>query len=155
MASPLMVGFSIAMLIGIIMIAAGIMRIIWAFQAESFGQGVLKFAVGALTAFFGVMLLARPLFAVGTLTVFLAIYFVVDGIFEIIAAFEVKPDSGWGWLLFGGTISLMLGVMIWRNWPLSGAWAIGILIGINLLFSGITMLTVGSVVRSAAKDAGA
>ena len=153
MASPMMVGFSIAMLIGIIMIAAGIMRIIWAFQADSFGQGVLKFAVGALTVLFGVMLLARPLFAVGTLTVFLAIYFIVDGIFEVIGAFEVKPDSGWGWVLFGGVISLMLGIMIWSEFPLSGVWAVGTLVGIKLLFSGTTLIALGSGARNAAKSA--
>ena len=153
MMAPMLVGFSVAMLIGIILLAAGITRMFWAFKAETFGRGALKFAIGGLTLLSGLVLLARPLFALGTLTVVLALYFIVDGFFEVIGAFQLKPANGWGWVLFGGLISLALGVMIWRQFPLSGAWAIGILVGVKLIFAGIMMVTVGSVVRSAASAA--
>ena len=153
MMAPFMAGMSIAVLVGIILVAAGIARMVWAFSAESFGQGLLKFALGGLTLLCGVLMLARPLFALGSLTLFLAAYFVVDGIFELVAAFRIKPAEGWGWLLFGGIVSLLLGIMIWRQFPVSGTWAIGILVGVKLLFAGMEMLTVGSVVRSAASAA--
>lgn len=150
MMAPLMTGISITVLVGIILVAAGIARMVWAFGAASLGQGLLKFGLGGLTLLCGILMLARPVFALGTLTLFLAAYFVVDGIFEIVASFQLKPDSGWGWLLFGGIVSLALGVMIWREFPVSGAWAVGILVGVKLLFAGMQMVTVGSVVRSAA-----
>lgn len=155
MMAPFMAGMSIAVLVGIILFAAGIMRMIWAFGAESFGQGLLKFAVGGLTLLAGILMLARPLFALGTITVFLAAYFIVDGIFEIIGAFQIKPITGWGWLLFGGIVSILLGIMIWREFPASGAWAVGVLVGVKLLFAGMQMVTIGSTVRGVAKAAGA
>jgi uncharacterized membrane protein HdeD (DUF308 family) len=153
MMSPLMTGVSIAILVGILLVAAGIARMVWAFRSASFGQGALKLALGGLTLLCGVLALAHPLFALGWLTLLLTAYFIVDGIFEIVAALRVKPASGWGWLLFGGIVSLALGIMIWRQFPVSGAWAIGILVGVKLLFAGFAMVTVGSAVRSAAGSA--
>jgi len=93
------------------------------------------------------MLLGRPVFALLSLTILLAAYFFVAGIFEIVFAFQLKPEKGWGWMLTSGAMSLLLGIMIWRQWPVSGAWAIGILVGIKLLFAGMTMISVGSAAR--------
>jgi len=155
MASPLVAGTSVAILVGILLAAAGVARLIWAFQAESFGQGVLKFALGGLTLLAGILMLVRPLLGLGTLTMLLAAYFIVDGLFEIIGAFQIKPADGWGWLLFGGIVSLALGVMIWRDYPISGAWAIGVLVGVKLLFAGMMMVTVGTGVRALGKAASA
>ena len=70
---------------------------------------------------------------------------------EAIAAFQIKPASGWGWALFSGVITVLLGAMIWNQFPLSGAWAIGTLVGIKLLFSGWSLLMFGMVARSAEK----
>ena len=71
----------------------------------------------------------------------------------MIAALRIKPDRGWGWLLFGGIVSLLLGLLIWREFPLSGTWAVGVLVGVKLLFAGLSIVTVGSAVRSAGKAA--
>jgi len=124
---------------------------IWAFQAGSFGKGLLALAIGGLTLLCGIAMVANPLFSSGVLTIVLAIYLVADGISEIAAGFKVRPESGWGWLLFNNIISIVLGIMIWRQFPLSGVWAIGILLGIKLFMVGLTMVTGGSVVRSAAR----
>jgi len=80
----------------------------------------------------------------------IAIYFLVDGISEIIAAFKIKPDQGWGWVLFNGIIAVLLGFMIWRQWPVSGAWAIGILVGIHILMTGWSMIILGTGARRVA-----
>lgn len=148
MFAPLLTGISVAILVGILMIAAGGARLVWAFGAESFGQGVLKFAIGGLTLVAGLIMVARPLYGVGVLTIMLAAYFVVDGLFEILGSFKLKPAPGWGWVLFGGIVSLALGIMIWRNLPEASAWVIGILVGVKLFFAGLMMITVGSSVRS-------
>ena len=146
-ASPLAVGLSVALLVGLFVVVGGLVRMIWAFQAGSLGKGLLTFAIGGLTLLCGVALATHPLFTSGVLTIILAVYFVLDGVFEIAAAFRVRPTSGWGWLLVCGVISFLLGLMIWQQFPLSGAWAIGILLGIKLLFVGMTMIGVGSMVR--------
>ena len=121
---------------------------IWAFKSDSLGQGIFKFALGGLTLLFGLMMVGRPLVVLGSLTLLLAAYFIVDGIFEIAAALQLKPETGWGFLLFGGAVSLMLGLMIWRQFPLSGTWAIGVLIGVKLLFAGLEMIMVGSALKT-------
>lgn len=143
-ATPLVVGVSVAFLVGLFVLVAGAARMIWALQAGSLGKGVLGFAIGALTLVCGVVLVSDPLVASGVLTLLLAAYFLVDGGAEIAAAFQVRPASGWGWLLAGGILSLLLGLMIWQQFPLSGAWAIGVLLGFKLLLVGMIMIGLGS-----------
>lgn len=144
MAAPMVAGMSIALLVGFLVLAAGIVRMLWAFQAGSLGKGLLVFAIGLLTLLCGVALVTDPLLATGLLTIMLAAYFLVDGAFEIAAAFQLRPAPGWGWLLLGGVLSVLLGLMIWQQFPLSGAWAIGVLLGIKLLFVGMIMVSVGN-----------
>lgn len=152
MLAPGITGLSVALLLGIFVLAAGILRIVWAFQAGTFGRGVVGFIIGALTLICGILLVANPLFASGVLTILLAVYFLCDGIFEIVAAVQRKPAEGWGWLMFGGIVSVLLGLMIWRQYPLSGAWAMGILIGIKLFMIGLIMVTGSAAVREAEKE---
>jgi uncharacterized membrane protein HdeD (DUF308 family) len=149
MLAPGLTGVSIAMLLGGLVVVSGIVRMIWAFQSGSLGRGLWMFAIGVLTLLCGIALLANPLFASSVLTILLAVYFVLDGISEIAAGFGRMGDGG-GWLLFGGIVSVLLGVMIWAQYPLSGAWAMGTLLGIKLFFVGLTMITAGSTVRSMA-----
>jgi uncharacterized membrane protein HdeD (DUF308 family) len=151
MLMPLVAGASATLLVGVLVLAAGIVRIVWAFGSGSFGKGLLKLVIGVLTLLCGLVIIANPLFAMGLLTIVLAIYFVVDGIAEIVAGVKQRPAPGWLWILAGGIVSIFLGVFIWRQFPLSGIWAIGILLGIKMLFVGLIMVTAGSVVRSAAK----
>jgi len=152
MLAPGLTGMSVVMLVGFVVLVAGIVRIIWAFRAGSLGKGLLMFVIGGLTLLCGLALLANPLFASGVLTIMLAVYFFVDGIFEIVASVQAHPRAGWGWMLFGGIVSIWLGIIIWRQFPLSGVWAIGILLGIKLFFVGLIMVMGGSAVRSMAKE---
>ncbi len=101
-----------------------------------------------LVAILAILVLAGT---VVILTIMLVVYFVLDGIFEVVAGLKRRPGSGWGWMLFGGIVSILLGAVIWSQFPLSGIWAIGILLGIKLFFVGLIMLKGGSAVRSMAK----
>ena len=151
MLMPGLTGISIVFLLGVLVFVGGIVRIIWAFQAGSLGKGLLMFAIGGLTLLCGIALLANPLFGSAVLTIMLALYFILDGISEVVAGIKLRPGSGWGWMLFGGIVSIWLGIMIWGQFPLSGVWAIGILLGIKLFFVGLIMVMGGSVVSSMAK----
>ncbi len=71
-----------------------------------------------------------------SLTLLLAVYFFLAGFSEIIGAFKIKPVKGWAWALIGGVASLLLGIMIGWQFPLSGEWAVGILTGIRMIFGG-------------------
>jgi len=142
--APLFSGVAVTLLVGFFMIAAGIARLVWAFQAGSFGKGVLTFLLGGLFIVTGILMLARPLAGLASLAMVVGAFFLVDGIFEMAAAFKIKPAEGWGWMLFGGIASIVLAGMIWWDWPFSGAWAIGVLVGVKLLFSGTAMIAIGS-----------
>ena len=88
-----------------------------------------------------------------TLTLVLAAYLFVDGVFEIIYAFRLRPIKGWGWTLFSGIAALVLGIMIWRQFPVSGMWAVGTIAGVHMIFAGSSMASLSRAARSAAKDA--
>lgn len=152
MLAPGLAGLSIAILLGCLVLTGGILRMLWAFQAGSVGKGILRFVLGALTFICGIALLTDPVFATGVLTIMLAVYFILDGLSELAAGFGLGLGHGGGWLLFGGAISILLGVMIWAQYPLSGAWAMGILLGIKLISIGLIMITGGSAVRSITKN---
>ena len=151
--APLITGLSVAVLVGLLVLAGGIARMVWAFQAASLGQGLLMFVIGGLTLLCGVALATDPIFASGVLTIILAAYLAIDGVVEIAAGLQVRPFPGWGWLVIGGGFSLLLGVMIWQQYPLSGAWAVGILVGIKILFNGWTMIALGMAARGAVAEA--
>jgi uncharacterized membrane protein HdeD (DUF308 family) len=151
--SPMMAGMTVTVMVGFLMIIGGIARTIFAFKAQSWGKGILAFVLGALTLLVGLVMVFRPVLGLTSLTLVLAAYFFIDGIFEIFEAFDLKPLKGWGWMLFGGIVSVLLGFMIWRQWPVSGAWAIGILLGIKLIFAGAAMTAIGGAGRSLAGKA--
>ena len=89
------------------------------------------------------------------LTAILAVGLFADGVAEIVGAFRVERGSGRLWLIIGGIASIALAVMIWRQFPFSGSWAIGILFGVKLLFVGMAMIAGGGTVRRIANVAGA
>jgi uncharacterized membrane protein HdeD (DUF308 family) len=149
-AAPLITGLSVVFMVGLLVLLGGIARMAWAFKADSLGKGLPGFAIGVLTLLCGVVLVTDPLLASGVLTIILALYFLIDGVLEVTAALQVRPSSGWGWLLAGGVLSCLLGLMIWQQFPLSGAWAIGFLLGLKLLFIGMIMISVGPISRSSA-----
>jgi uncharacterized membrane protein HdeD (DUF308 family) len=95
---------------------------------------------GILYLIAGIYLRMHPLLAIGTLTLLLAAVILAGGLLEIISYFRLKGEGTSGWLLFNGVITLLLGGMIWIHWPSSSAWAIGILVGVNLLTTGMTRL---------------
>ena len=149
-ASPLLIGFSITLLVGMLVFLAGAARLFWFFQASSLAKDLPGFIFAILTLLCGIVMVLNPVFTSGFLTIILALYFIIDGTLEIMAAFRIRPLSGWVWLLIGGSISFLLGLMIWQQFPLSGAWAIGVLLGIKLLFVGVIMFSMSTTLQSAA-----
>jgi uncharacterized membrane protein HdeD (DUF308 family) len=148
--SPLITGVAVAVFVGFLLLASGITQIIHAFKSKQWGTGFWGTVIGLLGVVAGLLMIFRPLVGLVTMTILLAIYFLADGISEIIAAFRIKPDQGWGWVLFNGIIAVLLGFMIWRQWPVSGAWAIGLLVGIHILITGWSMIILGTGARRVA-----
>jgi uncharacterized membrane protein HdeD (DUF308 family) len=138
------------MFVGFLLLASGVARIVHALKSRQWGTGFWGTVIGLLGVVAGLLMIFRPLVGLVTMTLLIAFYFLVDGICEIIAAFKIKPDQGWGWVLFNGIIAVVLGLMIWRQWPVSGAWAIGLLVGIHILLTGWSMVILGTGARRVA-----
>ena len=151
--APLAAGLSVAIAVGVLLLVSGVSRMFLAFKMGSFGHGLLMFVIGLMSAVFGGYMVARPGMALATITIVLAAYFIVDGVFQIIWAFRLRPIKGWGWTLFSGVVALALGVMIWRQFPVSGLWAVGTLAGIQMIFGGSSIASVCAAAKGAAKDA--
>lgn len=149
--APLVAGISIAIAIGILLLAGGLVQLFLSFRADSIGAGLLASVVGGLKILAGVLVVTEPVLGLISLTLVLAAYFFIEGIFEIAWSLRLRPTAGWGWALCSGITALLLGMMIWSQFPLSGVWAVGMLVGIKLIFSGTTLAVLGSGLRSAAR----
>jgi uncharacterized membrane protein HdeD (DUF308 family) len=110
--------------------------VIHAFQAPGWQGFLWELLVGLLYVIAGGYLAFFPFTGLITLAIVLAILFIAEGIFEVIQAFRVRPHEGWFWLLLSGLAALAVGVLIAIDLPGSAVWALGLLVGINLLFSG-------------------
>ena len=108
--------------------------------------GVLLFGVT------GFLLLRYPSISAESLTVLMAAYFIVGGTFEVIAPLFVGlPDSGWH--VLNGIVSILLGILVLAQWPVSGLWVIGMFVGIDLVFRGITWMIFAFGLRDFREDA--
>ena len=143
MMAPLISGIAVTVLVGILMIAGGMMQTFFAFKAESFGKGVLVFLFGGLGVVAGVIILMTPQTSLAFLTMLVAAFFAASGITDIILGFKKRPDEGWGWLVFSGGLSVLLGLLIMAEWPFSGLWVIGFFVGLRMLVSGWVLMSLG------------
>jgi uncharacterized membrane protein HdeD (DUF308 family) len=133
-------GLGMTLFIGWLLIVSGFFHLIFAWKVHTAGRIIWEILVGIVYLWAGIYLIRHPLQGLVTLTLVLAFYLFIEGIFELILAFRLKPIPGWGWTLFDGIITIILGFMIWRTWPSSTVWAIGTLVGISMLFSGFSRL---------------
>lgn len=140
---PLVATLALTLLVGILFIIGGGYELARAFRHRGEGRrvfGAVLFGVLALIA--GIVLVANPLEGAVTLTLFLGIFFLVSGAFRGLGAFDLRPARGWGWMLFGGLISVVIGVLILAGLPQSGIWVLGLLVGIDFLFFGATLIAI-------------
>lgn len=148
---PFIAALTIETLLAAIFIIAGATHIFHAFQCRQTKGLVLRLLAGVLYGLTGIILFAFPLKGVLTLTLLLAILFMVAGSFKIALAFYINPLPSWGWFLFSGIISVFLGILIWAGLPGTAKWAIGLLVGIELLFSGWSMVMFAFSIRDGYK----
>ena len=148
--SPAVAGQAVVVVIGFAMLVAGVVQLVRGSQAEAGQRKILTLVLGGITALCGLLVLGHPFLGLSFLTLLLAVYLVVEGAWKIIASFRYRSVTGWLWLLASGILSLLLGMMIWNQWPVSGLWAIGVLIGVNLLSTGIAFVSLAWTVEDVA-----
>ena len=147
-ASPMAAGIAVDVLVAWLLVFSGCTHLVFAWYTRSGGGFLWELLVGILYIFTGVYLLSHPMAGLASLTIALAIYLFLEAILEFVLGFTLRPLPGSGWLLVDGIITLVLAVMIWRTWPSSTGWVIGTLVGISMLFSGISRLGISLAARS-------
>jgi uncharacterized membrane protein HdeD (DUF308 family) len=146
-AVPQAAGIAVNLLVAWLLVFSGAAHLVFAWHTRTAGGVVWELLLGILYIFVGTYLLFRPVAGLASLTLALAIYLFAKGVLELILSFRLRPMPGSGWLLFDGIVTLILGVMIWRTWPSSTEWVIGTLVGISMLFSGISRLMISLAAR--------
>jgi uncharacterized membrane protein HdeD (DUF308 family) len=131
---------------GCFMAVAGIFYIVGAFFTRGWGGFFLNLLAGVLYLAAGIILIDRPVEAAIVYTLLLAVFFFVEGLFRILAALAGRFHH-WGWMLVNGIVTLLLGILIWRQWPLDGLYVVGLFLGINLLISGASYVSLGLAAR--------
>jgi len=148
--SPMIAAVAVNIFVAWLIVMAGVVHLIVAFHSREAGSVIWRLLVGLAYICFGGYLIARPALGVASLTLVLASLFLVEGIFDIVMYFKVRSTMRAIWILLDGVVTLLLGLLIYVHWPSSSAWAIGTLVGVSMIFSGITRVMVSLAVRRAA-----
>jgi len=151
-ASPMVAAVAVNGLIAWLIVFAGVVHLVVAFHAREAGSVIWRLLVGLAYVCFGGYLIARPALGVASLTLLLASLFLLEGIFNIVLFFRAPSTLRSSWMLLDGIVTLLLGLLIYLQWPSSSAWAIGTLVGVSLIFSGVTRVMVSLAVRKAASS---
>ncbi|MEP3046428.1 MAG: HdeD family acid-resistance protein [Roseibium sp.] len=129
-------------MIGWVFVLMGFLSISTSFTVNGTGPFFGVFLVGALTIAAGVFLIANPDQGLVILTFIIAIIFMFEGAYYVMAAFELRPEDGWGWMLFSGMISVVVGLMIVAKIHGASLIILGLMVGVNFLSSGISMVMI-------------
>lgn len=135
------------MLLGVVLMVAGVAQVIGAFMARGTGHIILALLVGVLDIVVGLMLMQHPGAGALTITLLIAALLVFGGLYRFIAALWLQFPQ-YGWVAFNGIMSFILGVLLWIEWPVSAAWFIGFVVGLNFIFAGVAWAAVAWRLRS-------
>lgn len=141
---PLVASLAVEQVIGWVLLISGLMQAIYSFSSRRWGRFFMRLLAGFLYLIVGLMLVAHPLRGVLTLTFLLGMLFILEGVCKIVASIGNRAMPRWGSLFLSGILALLIGIIIWNGWPSSAAWAIGLLVGINVLFRGWALIALAS-----------
>ncbi len=153
MAAPAVTGISVTLALGVLLIAGGIVHASHALAARGRRSSVWQTALAVVSIVAGAAVLAAPAVALVTLTIALVAYLAVEGITELAASARLPASRGRTSVAVSGVAALVLAGLLWAGFPATAAWAIGLLVGANLLVTGIAMVAVAAAARRPLEDA--
>ncbi|KAB1185167.1 MULTISPECIES: HdeD family acid-resistance protein [Haloferax] len=139
MFAPFVTGVSLSLLIGLFLIATGILDFVGIFRARRWTGAVWQLILGVVTLAAGVILLLNPVFGLVTLTLLVIAYLLVSGVIQTVMGFRLRGEPNWFLAIVSGVIGILLAVMLWAGFPSTALWAVGLLFGVNLLVNGVSM----------------
>lgn len=148
MAASALTSLLSVLFLGWLLVLGGAVQTVHAFWARRRSQLFAHVAAGVLSVVIGLLFLTWPTLAELALTLFVAVLFIVGGLFRLSAAL-LGQFPGWGWVVYDGVLSGVLGLVIWVTWPESAVWVIGMFVGIDLLFKGWSCLMLALASRTA------
>ena len=147
-AEPNVATFAVSIFVGWLFFIGGIFRALSVWQSRALPGFAWSLLTALLAIVFGLILIFRPLAGALTLTMVLVAFFILEGITGIVLAVLHRGHlRSWGWVLFSGIVDLLLALLIWDGWPSSADWAIGLLVGINMLFFGLSLVMTALTAR--------
>lgn len=146
-AFPVMMTITAKIFLGWMFLIGGVVVIFHAFQTRDWKGFLWNLLIGVLYIIVGGWLAFFPLTGIFGLTILIAILFVVEGVMKTMMGFGLGPDEGRVWVIVSGIAAIVLGILLFADLPGSALWAIGLLVGINFLFSGFGFLTVAMAAR--------
>jgi uncharacterized membrane protein HdeD (DUF308 family) len=148
-AVPVIASLAAVAIFGAVLLVTAILQLVHAFQVRAWARSAWYGFGGLLYAIAGLLVIAYPLGGALTLAVLVGILFIADGTLRVAFGMSARPVVGWGWLVAGGIGSLLVGVTLLLGWPATALWATGLLLGINLIFTGLTRITLALASRTA------
>lgn len=139
--------FVVTIYVGALIAVAGVVQMIHAFRVMGWGRFLYWLLAGVLYIVAGGLIMLDPALGALSLTILLGVALAVEGIFRIIAGFGTRPASGWGWIVFSGFVTLLLGALIIAKWPASAFAILGLFLGIDLIVNGVTTAMFGLALR--------
>jgi uncharacterized membrane protein HdeD (DUF308 family) len=146
-AMPWVSGIGVVVIVGLVLILAAIGHLIFAFHTHSVGGFLWQLLLAIIYGAAGIYLLINPLVGLVTLTLVLAVFLLIEAGLETALYFTIRKTVRAGWILFDAIVTLVLAILIWTQWPSSSLWALGTLIGVSLIFSGISRLSLAAAMR--------
>jgi uncharacterized membrane protein HdeD (DUF308 family) len=137
-------------LLGWALIFVGLAQFVFALYSQTIGNFFLKVLLSLLYGICGIALAFFPIAGVAALTGVLGTLLLIQAGLLTATAFQLRPVDGWGWFLFDAATNLLLGILILAKWPSSSVWAIGTLVGVSVLMSGISRIMIATKIRSGA-----
>ncbi len=147
-----MATFSTVVVFGWLLIIGGAIQALHAFAMRAWGGFLVQLIGGLQALVVGFMMVAHPAAGALTLTILIAAGFMIGGMFRIAAGIALDLPHR-GWVILNGLVTLALGVLIWRQWPISGLWVIGLFIGIDFIFTGWSLVMLAMVVKNPPRTA--
>jgi len=147
--TPLFTGLALSVALGIILVAGGLGHVAHAFSARGWAGSLWQVLLAIVYAVAGVSLILNPLFGLATLTLLLIAYLLVSGLVEIGMGFTTRGSPHWGWLVASGALSLLVAALLWFGLPTTALWAVGLLVGISLFSTGLSLVFLANTGRKA------
>jgi uncharacterized membrane protein HdeD (DUF308 family) len=149
-ALPVVTTLAVEILVGWLFVIGGAWRAIWLARSSRMPGFGWSLAMAIVAIALGAMLVMMPLAGTLTLTMLLITFFVLDAIGKIFFAFDLRKHShSWSWALATGILDLLLAALIFAGWPSTAAWAIGLLVGLNMIFFGVSLVMISLAARDA------